>query len=104
MVLDKALYKPGETVQIRALSLGTDLLPLAGAQARHPPCFTPLGPYAQRCAALRRALRDTGAALHVGGACALASGPARAASGAEPPRSALRPPHRLSGSHLASRR
>jgi hypothetical protein len=31
-VLDKALYKPGETVQVRALALATDLLPIAAAQ------------------------------------------------------------------------
>ena len=63
VVLDKALYKPGETVQIRALSLGTDLLPLAGAQARPAlPMLSrpPRGPYALRLAA--RATRRRGCA------------------------------------------
>jgi hypothetical protein len=34
LVLDKMTYKPGDTVHVRALSLTTELLPSAGAQAR----------------------------------------------------------------------
>lgn len=58
IVLDKALYKPGETVLIRALALATDLLPIAGAQVRTTPkpAFGPTQPCA-RAHALRRAPR-----------------------------------------------